>query len=375
MLAMGYVTDRGAEERRVPVLEDLPDPGGKSVLVRATFNRPLAADPAQPLAELRARGLGATIEWLHKAGAQVTLCGDTGEVDGARRRLTQLRHALRGAFSSPEVAEAVSFRSASEGVPAVGRLLAGHDLFVNDSLQDSFLPLPSLMVPPTRVPSAAGRTLEHDLAVFDKLLADPPRPFVVILGGERSFDRLHGLEGLVLRADTVLLGGALALPMLQALGSQPADGATASFLWSCRHIIGLSQRVRHRLNLPLDLVWRAPDGSSEVTAASSRGSGEVADVGPLTRIRFAEEVQGAGSILWAGALGIVEEQVFASGTHAVAASLPSDGAVVIGGDALAASLAAAGLLSESADMLSATDAAVELLKNGDLPALSALRGH
>jgi phosphoglycerate kinase len=373
---MGFVTKDGSNGRRVPVLEDLGDPSGARVLLRATFDRPLADDPALPLAQRRAKGLAATIDWLHVKGARITVCGDTGLAEGAAadQQLDRLRRAVEQASTTlADAGDAVTFRCSAEDTDVVRRLVDGHDLFVNDTLQDSILPVPSLTLPPTRLPAAVGRTLQHDLSILDTFLLDPARPFVVLLGGERSFDRLHGLEGLMLRADTVLLGGGLALPMLQALGSQPAGNPTDAFLWECRSIFGLSQRVHHHVVVPLDLVWRRADGSLEVTPADQQAGEKVVDIGPVTRVRFSEVLAGARSILWAGALGMVEDDSSTGGTKALAEHIPSGASVVLGGDALVTALEAAHRLPPSAEMLSATDAAVELLKNGDLPALAAIR--
>lgn len=363
--------------QRVPVLEDLPGPGGKRVLVRATFDRPLSADPAQPLALRRARGLFATVDWLRARGARVTVCGNFGEWTEAddSHLLGEVRRVVEALGPAAGAPGSVEFSLAPEDPGEIDRLVERHDLFVNDTLQDSFLPLPSLTGPPTRLPSAAGRTLQEDLEIMEALMVEPARPFVAVLGGERSFDRLHGLTGLVLRADVVLLGGALALPMLRAVGRLPHDESTSAFSWECRNIIGISRRVRHEIRLPDDLVWRQPDGSLRVTAADVPGGDEVVDIGPVTRVRFAEGLAQAGCTLWAGSLGMVENPESAAGTEELARSVPAGASIVYGGDALVTSLAAANLLQVGARMLSATDAAVALLKDGDLPALAALRGR
>jgi phosphoglycerate kinase len=366
----------GAARRdAVPLLEDLPDPSGKSVLVRATFDRPLAADRRQPLAYARAQGLAATIEWLTARGARVTVCGtmETDDPVAVADRLGRIRDSINALVSKAPASGTVSFCSCSEDPDGVAELLEGRDLFVNDTLQDSSLPLPSLTVPASRLPSAAGRTLAHDLRILSPLFATPPRPFVAVLGGARSYERLHGLESLVLRADTVLLGGAMALPVLQAVGKQPSDGATDDFLAECRHVVGLSRRVRNQIVTPFDLVWRRADGSTTVAPADVRAGEEVVDIGPVTRVRFAESVRGAGVTLWAGALGQVEAPESATGTTELATSLAVSAPVVLGGDALVSALHASDLVPLSAEMLSATDAAIELLKYGDLPGLAALR--
>ena len=168
----------------------------------------------------------------------------------------------------------------------------------------------------------------------------------------------------------------MALPLLQAIGKQPGDGQQLEFLAECRSVHGLGRQVRHQIMLPLDLLWARPDGSVEVTAADVPGEGEVVDIGPDTRRRFIEVLQGSGTIFWAGALGRVEDLRFAEGTRAVAGGLAkAQGTAVVGGDALGALLDAEDLLHEGVGILSATDSALELLKGGDLPALVAMRPH
>ena len=360
----------------VPVLEDLPDPAGKAVLVRATFDRPLGADREHPMAYRRVQGLGATLEWLVERADRVTVCGNTEASDPEEEvgRLARIREAIEQVSSGVIVADTTTgIRSSSEDPEVIRSLVTSHDLFVNDTLQDSALPMPSVMLPAQGLPSAIGRTLQHDLEYLDRLLIDPERPFVVVLGGERSVGRLHGLQGLVLRADKVLLGGPIALPMLQALGKQATQAPSQEFFWEYRNIMGLAGRVHHEIMLPADLVWWRLDGSVQVTPFDAPGGDDVVDIGPMTRRRFDDVLGGARTVLWVGALGRVEDVRFAEGTRAVATSLPAEASTVVGGDALVALLDAERLLPARANVLSATDAAIELLKNGDLPGLAALR--
>ncbi len=360
-----------ATKLSVPWLEDLPDPTGRAVLVRATLDRPLSGDPAEPLATHRAGCLAATVGWLLGHGARVTVCGDLdGGSEQQEQTLATVQAMLRP--TAARLRQVIAVRAVSEDEASVAELVAGHDLFVNDTLQDSLLPLPSLTVPPRRLPSAAGRSLQHDLEALE-CLAEPPRPFVAVLGGDDRTARLRGLEGLILRADTVLLGGALARPVLQAIGELAAATPTAPLLQECRAVVGLSRRIRHGLVLPIDLVWESQDGSTLVTDALGTEGGRVVDIGPRTRVRFAEAIEGSRTVLWAGALGRVEEPAGAAGSLAVAAALRNEPTTVLGGDALVRVLHGAGRLPPSAAVLSATDAAIEWLKNGDLPALAALR--
>lgn len=374
----------------LPTIEDLPDPTGKRVLLRATLDLPLSADTDHPLARARAEGLATTVRWLVERGAQVTVWGSpcsppptdahvgagmddrSGVQRAARGRLPHVRAVVRELEPVLAGSPAMRVRSCTEDSRAVDRVASEHDLFVNDSLQDSLLPLPSVMLPPTRLPSAIGRTLQRDLSALEPLTTGPDRPFVVVLGGERTYQRLHGLVGLVLRADAVLLGGGLALAMLQAVGRAPRDGADDDFLWECRGVLGLAQRVRHRLVLPDDLVW-AHDGPARVSRTRTHEGDQVVDIGPVTCVRFGEELRGAAAVLWAGSVGRVEREPSRAGTRALAAALRESQSIVLGGDALVDFLSRERLQPAAAALLTSTDSAIELLKNGVLPAISTIR--
>lgn len=354
----------------VPLLEDLPDPAGATVLVRATLDLPISADPSSPLARLRAEGLAATVRWLVERGASVTVWGH-GDDDHPRRSPAAVRALLREVEPSLATGPRLHVRTCVEDAATVARVVAGHDLYVNDSLHDSLLPVPSVMVPPRSLPSAAGRSLQHDLALVEPFATRPDRPFVAVLGGERTGGRLANLEALVLRADAVLLGGGLALPMLRAVGREPTD-PDDEMTWECRRVLGLAQRVRHRLVVPDDLVW-ASDGPGRISARRTGAGDRVVDIGPASRLRFGEELAGAGSVLWAGSVGRVEDEPFRAGTRAIAGALGETRTVLLGGDALVDLLVREEVAPPGAGLLTATDSAIELLKSGDLPALTALR--
>jgi phosphoglycerate kinase len=373
----------------LPTIEDLPDPASKRVLLRATLDLPLSSDADHPLARARAGGLAATVRWLVERGAQITVWGSpcpqdpqdshadagaahrVGVPRAARGRLPHVRAVLGDLEPVLARHAAVRVRTCTEDPRAVERVASAHDLFVNDSLQDSLLPLPSVMLPPRQLPSAIGRTLQRDLSALEPLVTGPDRPFVVVLGGERTYQRLHGLVGLVLRADAVLLGGGLALPMLQAVGRELPDGAGDDFLWECREVLGLAQRVRHRLVLPDDLVW-SHKGPARVSRTRTHEGDQVVDIGPVTSVRFGEELQGAATVLWAGSVGRVEHESSRAGTRALAASLRASQSIVLGGEALVDLLSGERLQPAAAALITSTDSAIELLKNGVLPAISAI---
>jgi len=255
----------------------------------------------------------------------------------------------------------------------VDELVLGQDLYVNEAFQWSWLPLASITGPPERLPGAAGLQLERDIALLEPYLSEPARPFVVVLGSDQSLLRLRGLDAVILRADAVLVGGIMSSLLLQAIGKQPVHDVDPDVLEQCRQCYGLGMELRHAIHLPFDLVWERQDGSTTVADSDVAVTGTVSDIGPATRLRYAEVLRGSGCVLWTGALGRVEDRRFAEGTIAVAQALPSDRRVLLGGDGLLATLSEAALLRPEFGVLSATDSAVVLLKDGDLPGLAALR--
>ena len=167
----------------------------------------------------------------------------------------------------------------------------------------------------------------------------------------------------------------MSLPLQEAVRKRPSGRLPDWLLDECRAVFGVAERVQHPVQLPLDVVVQRSDGRLEVVDPADVGDGDVVDIGPLTARRFAETVHGADTVVWAGALGRADDVRTSEGTLAVADGLlPGAGrTVVIGGDSLATLLYSQGRLAEHLKLISATDSLLELLKNGDLPALPALR--
>lgn len=356
----------------VPSLDDLGDLRDRHVLVRADLD---LRTPAGSFAFTRRLGiLVPTLNRLLEGGAHVTVCGHCGDLDGDgdEDAFRAVRRAVEEACPKVAFLPNLARPDEREGDgQLVSELVKDQDAFVNEAFQWSWLPLASIVGPPETLPSVAGLRLSADLELLEPLLRTPPRPFVVVFGSDLSPSRLPGLRGLILRADSVLVGGGMALPFLQAIGARPVEGPDTDLLRDCRRAYGISREIQHEVQLPSDLVFELSDGTVTVAPASAHVGGQVSDIGPTTRLRFGEVLKGAGSVLWTGALGRTEDERFAEGTKSVARCLP-DGHVVLGGDALLATLGGAPSGS-TGGVLSATDPAIALLKDGDLPGLAALR--
>ena len=361
----------------VPGLEDLPDPAGRHVLVRADLDLPkgLTGDLER---SRHLQQIGPTLRWLSEHHSTVTICGHQGPPGstGDPDRYGQTADALRALYPGVTVAPNLSeWDGAHEDPTLLTSLLEGQDLFVNDDFQHCSTSLASIVGPPTLLPSAAGRQLQHDLEVLRPLFTQPERPLVVVLGSRDTLDRIHNLYSLVLRADAVLVGGQMSEPFLAAIGHQPSQsGETADFLEECRHAYGVGNMTHHPIHLPSDLVWECIDGSTMTVDQLEVVDGSIGDIGPKTCIEYGEVLRGAGSILWVGSLGEVEDDRFVEGTVTLGRALAGSAArIVLGGDALLDTLRRHGLVPESAHSVSATGSAVALLKDGDLPGLTVLR--
>ena len=212
----------------LPLLEDLPDVAGRQVLVRADFNVPLRwpdgpTGPAAVADDFRIRAALPTLDWLTGRGAEVTVCthlGRPGGTDDDRYEMGPIRQRL--AELAPGVALLDNLRfdpGEKANDPAfVNRLVAGFDCYVNDAFGASHRSHASIVGPPARLPSAAGRLLALEVEAVGGLLAHPARPFLAVVGGAKVADKLGVLRSLLETADRLIVGGGMAFTFLAAQG-------------------------------------------------------------------------------------------------------------------------------------------------------------
>jgi phosphoglycerate kinase len=373
----------------LPRLEDLPDPAGRSVLLRADLNVPLrssAGGEAEVDDDFRLRAALPTIEWLLDRGAKVTACSHLGRPHGEpdpRFAMEPVRQRLAQLAPGVELMENLRFDPGEEANdPAfVDRLVDGHDLYVDDAFGSAHRVHASIVGPPTRLPSAAGRLLEREVEALGGLLGHPARPFVAVLGGAKVSDKLGLLRSLLERADVLLVGGGMCFTFLAALGHDIGDSLVEPDQEdACRKLLDSGRRVV----VPTDVVALAPGGT---IGAGKGGSGKIrtvgrtipsgwkgADIGPGTAAEFADEIRPAGTVLWNGPMGVVEDDRFAAGTRAVADAVAEcRGFTVVGGGDSASALAHLGLVDKVDHLSTGGGATLELLERGDLPGLAALR--
>ncbi|MGP8058953.1 MAG: phosphoglycerate kinase [Acidimicrobiales bacterium] len=372
---------------------DLPDVEGKSVLVRVDFNVPLEDGPDGALVvadDFRIRTALPTLDWLLERGARVTACSHLGRPKGPddlRCSMAPVRARLAELRPEVELMENLRFSPGEKGNdPAfVEELIAGQDAYVNEAFAASHRVHASVVGPPARLPSAAGHRMAREVEVLGSLLDDPARPFVAVVGGSKVADKLGVLRALLGHVDVLAVGGAMAFTFLAALGHSVGSSLVElDRVEDCRQLLASGADIL----LPTDVVALEPGGTfgPDAGVAGPRGDAKVIerdvpdgwtglDIGPETASAFTRVIAGAGTVLWNGPVGVVEDERFAQGTRRVARAIADcPGFTVVGGGDSASAIDHMGLADQVDFLSTGGGASLEFIEFGDLPGLVALRG-
>ena len=367
----------------IPTLEDLGDVSGKRVFVRTDFNVPLDGevdddgDHRRITDDFRIRAALPTIEWLTERGASV-VCGShlgrpKGEpnpqysMDPVRARLAELAPGV-------ELLENLRFDPGETGNSDefTAQLVDGVDLYVNDAFGASHRAHASIVGPPKTVPSAMGRLLEKEVDVLLGLRNQPKRPFVAVLGGAKISDKLGVVEALLDVVDSLVIGGAMCFTFFAAQGKRIGDSLfEPDQVDTCAKIL---EAHAGKIHLPDDLVGLDANGQFATWGAQVPDGGKGFDIGPGSAAAFTDVIMDARMVFWNGPMGMFEDDRFANGTRTVAQAMADTKAfTVVGGGDSAAALAQFRLDDEVDHVSTGGGASLELLENGDLPGLAALR--
>lgn len=379
------------------------DVRGRRVLVRSDLNTPLAEGEVADDFRIRA-SLGA-IGRLRSEEAVVVVCSHLGRPAGpdSRHSLAPVARRMErlGGFAvrhlpvvaGPDAAQAIGrgrpgdvfllentrfHPGETSNDPGLSAMLAGMvDLFCQDAFGSVHRAHASTEGVAARVRSIAGPLLVAELEAMGRLLADPPRPFVVILGGAKVSDKLGVLSSLVQICDSVAIGGGMAFTAL--LGEEMQVGNSLveeAMVPAVQELLG--GPGGGKVLLPEDVVvagdFRA-DADHRIAGVDDIGEGEMGlDIGPVSSGRIAHLSRGAGSVFWNGPMGVFEWEAFRSGTEKVARAVTDSGAfsVVGGGDSVAA-VRLLGLEDRVSHLSTGGGAGLRLLEGKALPGVEVLK--
>lgn len=363
---------------KLPHLEDLPDPSGQRVLVRCDFNVPLSSGPdGKPVIDddLRIRAAVPTLRWLLDRGAVVTACSHLGRPKGkpdTKSDMAPVRTRLAELVPGVTLLDNLRWDAGEESNDSafVDRLVDGQDLYVDDAFGAAHRAHASIVGPPARLPSAAGRLLAQEVEVLSGLLEDPKRPFVAILGGSKVSDKLGVIKALLPKVDSLLVGGGMCFTFLAALGNQVGDSLLEpDQVDSCKELLEAGTIV-----LPTDLTVLGPGDDVRQVGTSVPPGYKGLDIGPGSAAAFSDVILEARTVLWNGPMGVFEDPRFAAGTRTVAEAVADcTGFTVVGGGDSAAAAAKFGLADRIDHVSTGGGASLELIEQGDLPGLAALR--
>jgi phosphoglycerate kinase len=229
------------------------------------------------------------------------------------------------------------------------------------------------------LPKASGRLVQAEQKAFDRVLNNPERPYVVVLGGSKVSDKLGVINNLISKVNKILIGGGMAFTFLKAQGYEVGDSLLeVDRIEEVKQLLLTAKEKNVEIVLPIDIVISTSlDGTSPVSEVDfdkipvgQKGL----DIGSKTAELFADKIRDAKTVVWNGPMGVFEVNAFAKGTKTVAQALANSAAYsVVGGGDSAAAIRLLGLDESKFDHISTGGgASLELLEGKVLPGLAVL---
>ena len=391
-----------------------PDVRGKRVLVRVDFNVPTEVRDGKVRVtdDTRIRESLPTINYLREHGAKTILMSHFGRPKGKPAEKYSLRpigEYLHTLIHQPVIfsydtigdvpkkivehmengdvalLENVRFQQGEEANdPEFAKALAElGDFYVNDAFGAAHRAHASTAgITKFVSKSAMGLLMEKELKHLRDGLQNPVRPFVVILGGAKVSDKIGVLKALMEKANTILIGGAMANTFLKADGiSVGASRVESDKIGLARDLLDLAKQRGVKFLIPIDVVETdeiRPGANMRNTSRLSPQHGiadgwQAVDIGAATIALYQEEIAKGETILWNGPMGVFEIPEFGEGTIAIAEAMAQSGATTIigGGDSVTA-VKQAGLADKMTFISTGGGATLELLEGKELPGVAAL---
>lgn len=390
-------------------LDDLSALDGERVFVRVDFNVPLEAGRVAD--DTRLVEALATLRELAERGGRLVLVSHAGRPKGEpdpRYSLRPVAERLAELLGrpvefvpdcvGPEVGERVAalapgglcllenlrFHPGETAAdPAFADRLAGlADVFVGDAFGTVHRAHASVVGVPERLErKAAGRLVEREVAALSRLLDEPERPFVAVLGGAKIEGKLDTIANLLPRIDRLLMGGGMANTFLLARGHDLADSLVdRERVELASDLLEQAAAADVEVLLPSDVVvvddLDRPETRRTVPVAEIPAGTRAVDVGPETRAAYARALADARTLFWNGPLGVFEKPPFDEGTEAIARALVEsareDAYTVLGGGETVAAARRAGVTDRIDHVSTGGGASLELLAGRELPGLTVL---
>lgn len=349
-------------------LKNLKNIKAKRALLRVDFNVPI--DKRGVTDDTRIRETLPTIKFLLKKGAAVVIMTHMGRPEGKKvdslkldaiaahlqkllkKRVEKLddcigkkveAHIKKMQPGDIVLMENVRFHKEEEkNEQKFTRALARFgDFFVNDAFAACHRMHSSTAGVSKYLPSYAGFLIEREIKNLTPLLKKPAHPLVLIVGGAKIDTKIGLIKNFFGKADSILIGGALANTFLAAEGFDVGQSLyEKNKLDAAREILMLAEKRGQTLLIPEDAI--VADNATEYAKTLDlplediEGNMKILDIGGKTRRRYIAEIRMAKTVIWNGPMGLYEFTPFSGGTRAIAKQLARQkgktNAVVGGGD-------------------------------------------
>ncbi len=344
---------------------------GKKVLLRVDYNVPLNSN-LKITNDRRIRESIPTIQYLLDQQAQIIICSHLGRPEGKvmpEFSLAPVAERLRELIKKPviltnDVADTDTFkfvRSMKDGdivmmenlrfdpgeesndPDFVRRLASVGEIYCDDAFGAMHREHASVVGVAKVMPSCVGLLAEKELKTFDKILNDPAKPFVVLVGGSKVKDKIDLIDNLLDKADTIMIGGAMAYTFLRAKGYNLGKSLVEKDkIPMAKQILEKAEKLGTRFLLPVDHVatteFSFAAESMVVSTDKFPRSLMGLDIGPKTLAIYKRFVSRAKTVFWNGPMGVFEFQKFAKGTNEIAKAMAKSPYMTIvgGGDTISA---------------------------------------
>lgn len=387
-------------------IKDIPQIKGKTIFLRVEFN--VSLSNGKIANDIRIVEALPTINYLLNRGAKLVLACHLGRPKGivdpkyslepVARRVEELIkkkvHLVSNFWEEKALKEVEEQKDANiillenlrfhKGEQQNDKKLSRHlakmaELYVNDAFGATHRAHASIVGVPEYLPSFAGFLLDKEISIISSALEKPKKPFVVVIGGAKTPEKIGVIEKLLDIGDTVLLGGAISNTFLAAWGfGMGRSLIDHEMIEMARVLFWKTSRQHSALMLPLDVVISDAERKLKpkiVPYNEVNNDAVIYDIGPQTCKMYREIMKKAKTIIWNGPMGLFEDPRFSEGTECVLKTLSEckDATTIIGGGDTLTTIHDQKYLQKFTHVSTGGGAMLEFLRYGTLPGIDVLQ--
>jgi len=382
----GAITNNQRITAAVPTIQFALDNGAKSIVLMSHLGRPDGRKQEKftlaPVATELQSVLGRNVQFINDCASDEAIQATANPADGSVILLENVR------FYAEEEGKGVKedgskFKPEADAITAFREKLTKHgDVYVNDAFGCAHR-AHSSVVGIQHAQRAAGLLMDKELSYFAKVLDNPDRPLLAILGGAKVQDKIQLIENLIDKVDEMIIGGGMAFTFHKILNNMQIGGSLYDED-GAKIVQNLVQKAKDKnvqLHFPIDFVTadkfdeNAQVGAATVAAGIPDGWMGL-DCGPESNTAFAAVVGRAKTIVWNGPAGVFEFEKFANGTKAlmdnVVAATAAGATTIIGGGDTATCAKKFKTVEKVSHVSTGGGASLELLEGKNLPGVASL---